>query len=133
MTDYDYDFENCEAFKLFRNTDPSTSKEAAFLIDTKQIGRFVYQVVKDAGIDGITIPEMQRKHASTGGTLSSRPNELEKAGKIFYAGDKRTPFNQGGSEGRVMRAAEYKKFFREDGTRNRRQLPVGYGRTPKNK
>ena len=121
MTDYsddDNDFEDTEAFKLFRNTDPHTSKEAAFLLDTHRARKFVLQVVKDAGIDGITVPEMQRKYPLfTGGTISSRPNELEKEGKIFYTEETRAPFNGEGRQAQIMRAAKYKKFFREDGTR----------------
>ena len=115
--DYDDDFQDTEAYKLFRNTDPHTSKEAAFLLDNHKARRFVYQVVKDVGIDGITIPELQKKYPSTGGTISSRPNELEREGKIFYAGDTRAAFNGKGRQARIMRAAEYKKFFRDDGTR----------------
>ena len=53
-------------------------------MDTHKARKFVLQVVKEAGIDGLTIPEMQRKYPRfTGGTISSRPNELKKEGKIF--------------------------------------------------
>ena len=134
MTDYsddDNDFEDTEAFKLYRHTDPHTSKEAAFLLDTHKARKFVLQVVKEAGIDGLTIPEMQRKYPRfTGGTISSRPNELKKEGKIFYTGETRAPFNGEGRQAQIMRAAKYKKHFREDGTRC---FPTGNPRSELNK
>ena len=95
-------FENILPFKLFRKNDPSTSKEAA---SSAQIGRtraFVLNIVEEAGPRGTTTKEMTRNHPNIPtSSISSRPNELEKLGLVFYLGDKR-------DKARVIRHIKYK-------------------------
>jgi len=92
------------AHKLARNEDPQTSKDAANKVALKitKMRQFVLDLVKQAGAAGITGKEMTRAHLElSNSSISSRPNELEKMGLVFYQGDKRD-----GS--RVIRAIEYK-------------------------
>ena len=48
------------------------------------------KLIEEAGTNGITIREMTKKFPEMpSSSITSRPNELEKLGLIFYAGDKR--------------------------------------------
>tara|TARA_R110000851_G_scaffold6391_1_gene26029 strand:- start:39 stop:401 length:363 start_codon:yes stop_codon:yes gene_type:complete len=105
------DLTNCkeviimEAHKLARRDDAQTSKDAAQKVSLKitKMRQFVLDLINQAGADGITGKEMTRSHLELStSSISSRPNELEKMGLVFYKGDKRD-----GS--RVIRAIEYKK------------------------
>ena len=80
-----------EAFnKIFRTTDPETSRQAAIIAPVENLRQKVLTMIQEAGEVGITAKEMQRKCPElTGGSISSRPKELEKEGKVFYRGDKR--------------------------------------------
>lgn len=91
--------------KLARNTDPETSKEAAARVSLRitKMRKFVLDMIKQAGSEGITGKEMTKTHKELStSSISSRPNELEKMGLVFYKGDKRD-----GS--RVIRDIKYKQ------------------------
>ena len=94
-----------EAYRLARKDSPQTSKDAAQKVSLKitKMRQFVLDLINQAGADGITGKEMTRAHLElSNSSISSRPNELEKMGLVFYKGDKRD-----GS--RVIRAIEYKE------------------------
>ena len=102
--------------KLARREDPDTSKAAAHKVAGKlgKMQQYVLELVEQAGERGTTIKEMQvlahpEKRPSS---ISSRPNELEKKGVVFYAGDKR-------DGARVIRLIKYKHWQWFDDT------PVG--------
>lgn len=106
------------AHKLARNEDPQTSKDAAAKVSLKitKMRQFVLDLIKQAGAAGITGKEMTRAHLDlSNSSISSRPNELEKMGLVFYKGDKRD-----GS--RVIRAIEYKTDEQQQTTE---QLELG--------
>ena len=89
--------------KLHRKTDPKTSKEAAYSINLSKSRTFVLNLIEEAGAKGITIREMTKRFPEMpSSSITSRPNELEKLGFVFYAGDKRD-----GS--RIIRHIDYKK------------------------
>lgn len=89
-------------YKLHRKSDPQTSKEAAYSIPLSKRRVFVLNLIEEAGANGITIREMTKKFPEMpSSSITSRPNELEKLGLIFYAGDKRD-----GS--RIIRHIKYK-------------------------
>lgn len=93
-----------QAYQLVRKNDPQTSRDAAQKMTLKitKMRQFVLDLIKQAGENGITGKEMTRAHLElSNSSISSRPNELEKMGLVFYKGDKRD-----GS--RVIRAIEYK-------------------------
>ena len=96
-------FENIIPHKLHRKTDPKTIKEAAYSINLSKSRTFVLNLIEEAGAKGITIREMTKRFPEIpSSSITSRPNELEKLGFIFYAGDKRD-----GS--RIIRHIDYKK------------------------
>jgi len=98
---------------LARNTDPQTSKDAAARVSLRitKMRKFVLDMVQQAGAKGITGKEMTKMHPElSNSSISSRPNELEKMGLVFYKGDKRD-----GS--RVIRDVKYKQT-REEVVRN---------------
>ena len=98
-------FEDIEPSKLHRKGSPQTSIDAAYSVPTARMRRYVLSLIDLAGLKGTTIKEMVTVHPQyTSSTISSRPSELERAGHIFYAGDKR-----GGS--RVVRHIKYKDSF----------------------
>ena len=67
-----------------------------------RMARYVLSLIDLAGLKGITIKEMVKVHPQyTNSTISSRPSELERAGHIFYAGDKR-------DSSRVIRHIKYR-------------------------
>jgi hypothetical protein len=106
-----------EAYKLRRNSDPDTSHEAAESLEltiTKLQGD-VFKVIEKAGMKGLTIKELcSLLPGTSGGTYSSRPNELIKAKLCFHVvGDKRKAGGKGRA-GNVIRASKYKKKFREE-------------------
>lgn len=77
------------SYKLARSDDPTTSKEAADTVAGKlgKMQTYVLSLVAEAGERGITIKEMQLAHPEKRpSSLSSRPNELEKKGLVFYDG-----------------------------------------------
>jgi len=89
-------------YKLHRKNDPQTSKEAAYSIPLSKRRAFVLNLIQEAGTSGVTIREMTKKFPEMpSSSITSRPNELEKLGLIFYAGDKRD-----GS--RIIRHIKYK-------------------------
>ena len=92
-------------YKLARRDDPDTSKDAADKVAGKlgKMQTYVLSLVAEAGERGITTKEMQLAHPENRpSSLSSRPNELEKRGLVFYAGDKR-------DGARVIRLTKYKQ------------------------
>ena len=96
-------------YKLARRDDPDTSKDAADTVAGKlgKMQTYVLSLVEEAGAKGITTKEMQLAHPEKRpSSLSSRPNELEKKGLVFYAGDKR-------SGARVIRLIKYKNQMQE--------------------
>ena len=96
-------FDNISPHKLHRKTDPKTSKEAAYSINLSKSRTFVLNLIEEAGAKGITIREMTKRFPEIpSSSITSRPNELEKLGFVFYAGDKRD-----GS--RIIRHIDYKK------------------------
>ena len=95
-------FEDTAPYKLVRKTAPQTSKDAAEKVPSARMRRYVLSLIDLAGLKGTTIKEMVKVHPQyTSSTISSRPSELERAGHIFYAGDKR-------SGSRVLRHIKYK-------------------------
>jgi len=93
-------------YKLARRDDPTTSKDAADTVAGKlgKMQTYVLSLIAEAGERGITTKEMQLAHPEKRpSSLSSRPNELEKKGLVFYAGDKR-------SGARVIRLTKYKHW-----------------------
>ena len=107
-------FDLFEPHKLARADDPDTSKEAAHSLegDLSKLRAAVLKAIEGAGMEGLTLKELQLMFAgTTGGTISSRPNELRKQGLVFHVeGDKRgTP-----RKGNVIRSSKYKNNFREE-------------------
>ena len=101
-------FDNQEPYKLARASDPQTSKDAAKTAPTGKMREFVLNLVVLAGKRGITIKEMTKANTHIqSSSITSRPNELEKTGYVFYQGDKRD------GNHRVIRAAEYDTGRRE--------------------
>ena len=77
------------SYKLARSSDPDTSKEAADTVAGKlgKMQQYVLTLIEEAGERGITIKEMQLlAHKKRPSSISSRPNELEKNGLVFYDG-----------------------------------------------
>ena len=77
-------------YKLARRDDPDTSKDAADTVAGKlgKMQQYILELIEQAGERGTTIKEMQvlahpEKRPSS---ISSRPNELEKKGLVFYDG-----------------------------------------------
>lgn len=102
-------FDDTPTHKLARTSDPQTSKDAATTAPTGKMRRFVLDLVILAGKNGITTKEMTRANTHIqASSITSRPNELEKAGHIFYQGDKR-------DGGRVIRSIQYDSGTRECG------------------
>ena len=96
-------FDDISPHKLHRKDDPETSKEAARTAPLSKRRAFVLNLIEEAGARGVTIREMTKRFPKMpSSSITSRPNELEKLGFIFYAGDKRD-----GS--RVIRHIDYKK------------------------
>ena len=96
-------FEDTEQFKLYRENDPETSKAAANSAPTGKMRQFVFDLITKAGENGTTIKEMTASHIHMStSSISSRPNELEKVGLVFYKGDKR-------DNSRVIRHIKYKE------------------------
>lgn len=96
-------FDDVSPHKLHRKNDPETSKEAARTAPLSKRRAFVLNLIEEAGARGVTIREMTKRFPEMpSSSITSRPNELEKLGFIFYAGDKRD-----GS--RVIRHIDYKK------------------------
>ena len=95
-------FEDTAPYKLARKESPQTSKDAAERVPSARMRRYVLALIDLAGLKGVTIKEMVKVHPQyTNSTISSRPSELERAGHIFYAGDKR-------DRSRVIRHIRYK-------------------------
>jgi len=100
------DFDDTDTFKLYRSSDPVTSAIGAHIVNTAQLKKIVYEMVKEAGRNGITPKEAEVNYERitgkrvTGGTISGRPKDLETEGLIFYLGDKR-------DRSRVMRTKEW--------------------------
>ena len=96
-------FDDVSPHKLHRKNDPETSKQAARTAPLSKRRAFVLNLIEEAGARGVTIREMTKRFPEMpSSSITSRPNELEKLGFIFYAGDKRD-----GS--RVIRHIDYKK------------------------
>ena len=96
-------FDDVSPHKLHRKNDPETSKEAARTAPLSKRRAFVLNLIEEAGVRGVTIREMTKRFPEMpSSSITSRPNELEKLGFVFYAGDKRD-----GS--RVIRHIDYKK------------------------
>lgn len=107
-------FDLFEPHKLARADDPDTSKEAANSLegDLSRLRAAVLKAIEDAGMEGLTLKELQLMFSgTTGGTISSRPNELRKQGLVFHVeNDKRgTP-----RKGNVIRSSKYKIYFIEE-------------------
>lgn len=100
------DFDDTDTFKLHRSSDPLTSAIGAHIVNTAQLKKIVYEMVKEAGRHGITPKEAEVKYERMtgkrvrGGTISGRPKDLETEGLIFYLEDKR-------DRSRVMRTKEW--------------------------
>ena len=76
-------------YKLARRDDPDTSKDAADTVagNLGKMHQFVLSLIEEAGERGITIKELQLAHREKRpSSRSSRPNELEKKGLVFYEG-----------------------------------------------
>ena len=96
-------FDDLSPYKLHRKNDPQTSKEAAYSVPLAKTRAFVFDLITEAGEAGVTIREMTKRFPEISpSSITSRPNELEKLGLIFYVGDKRN-----GS--RVIRHIKYQK------------------------
>ena len=93
-------------YKIARTTDPETSKEAAKIAPTGALRQFVLAEVVKAGKNGVTAKELCKENPDKSHSgITSRPNELEKAGLVFYRGDKR-------DGARIIRAAEHDSGYR---------------------
>jgi hypothetical protein len=104
-------FKNIYPFKLSRKGDPETSRNAAFATDVARRRAFVLNLIQQAGARGTTIKEMTNANPNVPtSSISSRPNELEKLGLIFYLGDKR-------DGARVIRDIKYKEEINESSAR----------------
>ena len=100
-------FDDTPPHKLSRTSDPQTSKDAATAAPTGKMRKFVFDLINSSGKEGITIKEMTQAHPHIqSSSITSRPNELEKAGHVFYRGDKR-------DGGRVIRSSKYDTGTRE--------------------
>jgi anaerobic selenocysteine-containing dehydrogenase len=110
--DDDDDFENADPHTLARTTDPDTSKEAAYSALTGKLQKIAYNYILASGANGMTIRELEDKYGRgrnvRGGSMSARPNDLEKKGLIFYLGDRR-------GRSRVMRVKEWEGKLKLDG------------------
>ena len=76
-------------YKLARRDDPDTSKDAADKVACKlgKMQQYVLELIEQAGERGTTIKEMQvLAKTKRPSSISSRPNELEKKGLVFYDG-----------------------------------------------
>ena len=108
----DDDFENADPHTLARTTDPDTSKEAAYAALTGKLQKIAYTYILALGPNGMTIRELEDKYGRgrnvRGGSMSARPNDLEKKGLIFYLGDRR-------GRSRVMRVKEWEGKLKLDG------------------
>jgi hypothetical protein len=83
-------FENTAARMIARNDSPQTSIDAAKVAPTGNMRKFVFALVVSAGDSGITNKEMTKMYPDIqASSITSRPNELEKKGLVFYRGDKR--------------------------------------------
>lgn len=102
-------FDDTPPHKLSRTSDPQTSKDAAKTAPTGKMREFVLNLVVLAGKSGITPKEMTRANTHIqASSITSRPNELEKTGHVFYQGDRR-------DGNRVIRSSEYDTGRRECG------------------
>lgn len=100
-------FDNVDPNKLHRKNDPLTSRDAAFSTNIAKSRKFVLDLIEQAGSRGRTIKEMTTENPNVPtSSISSRPNELEKLGLVFYAGDKR-------DRARVIRHIKYKRTTNE--------------------
>ena len=96
-------FQDTEPYKIYKKEAPVTSREAAYTAPTGRMRSFVLDLIEQAAEKGVTIREMNISNPQfSTSSISSRPNELEKLGAIFYRGDKRN-----GS--RVIRHIKYKE------------------------
>ena len=81
-----------KAYKLARANHPQTSKNSARVSLSGKRRELVYREVVNAGGKGISAKEIYEKYRNEikgQSSISSRPNELEKEGLVFYAGDTR--------------------------------------------
>ena len=112
--DYDGFFEDADPHTLARITDPDTSKEAAYAVLTGKLQKIAYNYILASGANGMTIRELEDKYGRgrnvRGGSMSARPNDLEKKGLIFYLGDRR-------GKSRVMRTKEWEGKLKFDGVK----------------
>ena len=100
-------FDDTPFHTLSRSNDPQTSKDAAAIAPTGKMRMFVYDLIKEAGIKGITTKEMTKRYRDIShSSITSRPNELEKLGLVVYLGDKR-------DGARVIRDSSYKNSTME--------------------
>jgi len=92
-----------ESYKLRRNNDPSTSHDAAEMVNTTKLENIVFEFIKTFGQDGCIHEQCvaefcpQRAYSS----ISSRYSGLENKGFIYYQGDTRT--GKSNRQQRVMR------------------------------
>ena len=98
----DDDFENADPHTLARTTDPDTSKEAAYAALTGKLQKIAYTYILELE------DKYGRGRNVRGGSMSARPNDLEKKGLIFYLGDRR-------GRSRVMRVKEWQGKLKLDG------------------
>jgi len=91
-----------ESYKLRRNNDPSTSHDAAEMVNTTRLEAEVYNFIKSCGDDGATIAQcVIHFNPTSQSSITSRPAALERKGLIYYKGDTRTGASN--RQQRVMR------------------------------
>ena len=108
-----------ESYKLRRNNDPSTSHEAAEMVNTTKLENIVFEFIKSFGQDGCIHEQCvaefcpQRAYSS----ISSRYSGLEDKGFIYYQGDTRT--GKSNRQQRVLRVN--RRHVNQDVADDRRQ------------
>lgn len=96
-------FADTPVYKLHRQDNPDTSKEAAKKVESGELKKLVYDTLVEAGENGMTMGEVCEATGVPLNSLSPRSAPLEREGLIFYRGDRRD-----GS--RVMRTVNHMKF-----------------------
>lgn len=75
---------NNQAYKMYRTSDPVTSKEAAESLDVNAMERIVLQAIESFGADGCISDQVQDKLAGYGySTVTARYKPLKEKGLVI--------------------------------------------------
>ena len=97
-----------EPFKLHRKDSPDTSVEAAYLVDTTNLEKMVFNSISSQGEYGCTADVLLTSHPGYPySSITARFAALERKGLIYYKGDKRK--GRSGRNQRVMRVERRKE------------------------